>query len=65
MLVSFTFESKGQTITNPKMDETGRFEVIPRDWYGINNEGFKHCAINNVIVTLRANEFNQILEEIK
>lgn len=36
-----SLEYEGMTITNPYMDETGRFEVDPKIYYGLTEDELK------------------------
>lgn len=49
------FEFNGHTITNPFMDETRRFEVDPRDYYGFRPVNMGGCceawSKDNILLT--------------
>lgn len=61
----YTFEFKGQVITDPFMDESGRFEVEPAEYYG---EAFLNscfCSKINTASKLYIVDYESIYDDLK
>ncbi len=74
MEVNFTFEHHGTLITNPFLDETGRFSVNPLEYYGIktgldgepseDQELMLEVFINGGAILVNWDGFNEILRSL-
>ena len=55
----------GIHITNPQMDETGRFEVVPSEHYVSKDGEMVVVYINGREILLNYDGFNELIKEMK
>ena len=62
--VELSFIRNGQDIKDPTLDSTGRFKVDPYYAYGEHQMVYVEAYINGIYISLKAEEFNEILKSI-
>ena len=65
VMLNVTFLWEGIHITNPLMEETGRFEVVPSEHYVAEEGEMVVIYINNAEILLNYDGFNALMKELK
>lgn len=63
--VEFSFIRNGSDVTDPTFDKTGKIAVDPYYTYGEHQLIYVDVYINDIAISIKAEEFNEILKSMK